>query len=217
MLFLCWLFSSQQLRYLLPALPLLAIATTGAIGAASKTDGKANNGRILLWTLAAACGVTALTSLAWWLQQNPLPGVTGMETRAEYLARRLDYYPYYADINAQLPPDARVWLVNMRRDTYHLQRAYFSDYLFEDYTLASWVKTGATVADMRARVRAMGLTHALVRHDLLFDSTRSSLTDPRLSEAENRERLARLKNFLTQGTNIIRQDDKFMLVEFPQP
>ena len=63
---------------------------------------------------------------------DPLRVVLGGEPRNGYLERRLDYYRYYEVINRQLPPTARVWLIDMRRDTYHLERPYFSDFIFED-------------------------------------------------------------------------------------
>ena len=56
-----------------------------------------------------------------------------------YLTRNLDYYPYYQYLNTQTPPDAKVWLINMRRDTYYLDRPAVSDYLFEDWTLRQMV------------------------------------------------------------------------------
>ena len=93
----------------------------------------------------------------------------GGEGRADFLRQRLDYYPYYEVVNRELPPTAKVWLINMRRDSYHLERPYFSDFIFEDYTLTRYVRAAAGVHEIRSRVRADGITHLLVRHDFLLD------------------------------------------------
>ena len=92
--------------------------------------------------------------------------VLGGETRAQYLARRLDYYPYYRAVNETLPSNAHVWLIDMRRDSYHLERTYFSDYFFEDFTLRRWVDAATTHRELWSRARAAGITHVLARHDV---------------------------------------------------
>ena len=109
----------------------------------------------------------------------------GGESRDAYLARNIDYYPYYQALNTETPPDSRVWLINMRRDTYHLDRPYFSDYLFEDWTLRRMVwKRAARRAQDKAKER--GFNYVLVRHDFLFDYDGSTLVDDRNREKRTR-------------------------------
>lgn len=208
--FFCWLGSSQQLRFLLPAFPGLAVAIVFIAAAVSARSSKK---RVLPWTLLAATVAGQLTILSWFLAQNPVRAALGGESRQTYLERRLDYYPYYEIINTQLPFDARIWLINMRNDTYHLDRPYFSDYIFEDYTLTKLVKEARELSELRARVRAMGITHLLIRHDVLLDYDRSPLVDEQRDRAENQARLALLRAFLLEGTRVLRSDGKFMLVE----
>jgi hypothetical protein len=89
--------------------------------------------------------------------------------------------------------------------------------LFEDYTLAQLVGEAANVADLRRRVREMGITHVLARRDVLLDPARSVIVDPRLDAAKNDARRQMVKDFLTQGAKIIRQDDRlYLLVELPR-
>src|SRR5216683_2535485 len=163
-LFVFWLFSSQQLRYLLPAAAGLAVAIA-----------------------VAGSG----------------------------LARGLDYYPYYQVVNRDLPPTATVWLIDMRRDTYHLDRPAFSDFIFEDYTLTRYVRTATSVDEIRARVRADGITHLLVRHDILLDYDRSPIVDERRPRQENVAKLELMTAFFTQDTRVIKGDRKFWLIELP--
>jgi hypothetical protein len=120
-------------------------------------------------------------------------------------------------INRDLPSTARVWLINMRRDTYHLDRPYFSDFVFEDYTLVRYVRGSESAAEIRARARAAGITHLLVRHDLLFDYARSSIVDDRQSREHNLAKLALTASFFREGTRLLRGDQKFWLIELPRP
>lgn len=212
-LFIFWLFSSAQLRYLLPALPGLAVSIAASC-ALIAGHGK-GGARVAQWTLIAIALAGCLTTLAWFAEQNPLRVVAGGESRRDYLARRLDYYPYYEVINTELPKGARVWLINMRRDTYYIERPYFSDYMFEDYTIKRYVDEARTAADVRARARAAGITHLMVRYDVLLDYDRTPIVDERRSREENLEKMRILKGFLTEDTKILRSDEKFLLIELP--
>ena len=211
-LLLFWLFSSQQLRFLLPALPGIAVAVAAA-GMAAEDAGL---GRHFRWLVlgAAAAGVPIV--LAWFAELNPVRAALGGESPSAYLSRRLDYYPYYELINESLAPTARVWLINMRRDTYHLDRPYFADFVFEDYTLTQYVRAASSVAELRARARAAGITHLLVRHDLLFDYARSPIVDDHLPRERNLAKLQLLADFFQDGTRLIRGDRKFWLIELPR-
>lgn len=150
------------------------------------------------------------------MDRNPLRVSLGGETREDYLRRHLDYYPYYEIINTQLPIDAKIWLVNMRRDTYHLNRPYFSDYTFEDYTLVKYVKEAKDLKELRARIRADGITHLLVRHDVLLDYEKSSVVDERLSSQENKTKMDLLNALLKDGTTVLRGNEKFILVQLAE-
>jgi hypothetical protein len=207
-LFLWWLVSAQVLRYLLPALPPLAVATAAA-GAATAVAVR----RALSWSLLVIAAASQLVALAWFLQDNPLAVALGGESRTAYLDRRLDYYPYYRLINDVLPGEAKIWLIDMRRDAYHLERAFFSDYLFEDHTLQRFVARARTPADLRASARGLGVSHVLARHDLLLDYARSPFVDDRRPEAENRARLALVQAFLTGSGRVLKADGKFILAE----
>lgn len=209
-LFVFWLFSSQQLRYLLPATPGLAVAIAVAGHGLDRTVSRPL--RVLVLA-AAALGLPVLA--AWFLALDPARVVLGGEPRETFLARRLDYYPYYQVVNHDLPPTARVWLIDMRRDTYHLDRPSFSDFIFEDYTLTRYVRSAASVEEIRARVQADGITHLLVRHDILLDYERSPIVDEQRPRSENVAKLELMTAFFMQGTRVIKGDRKFWLIELP--
>jgi hypothetical protein len=210
-MFLFWLFSSQQLRYLLPVLPVLAIGICAA-GQVISREKKALGG-VWQFSLGTSALAALLTGFAWFLQKAPLRIVLGGETRDEYLARNIDYYPYYQALNTETPAEAKVWLINMRRDTYNLDRPYFSDYLFEDWTLRKMVWEARSAADLRAKAKAQGFNYVLVRHDFLFDYDRSTLVDDKKPKQENEAKLKIAKEFLLDEANTVRADKKFSLVK----
>jgi hypothetical protein len=210
-MFLFWLFSSQQLRYLLPILPVLAIGIVASAEAISQKIGGVRS--ILPVSLAAASVAGVLVSCAWFLQTAPLRVVLGGESRDEYLTRNLDYYPYYEWLNTQSTSDAKVWLINMRRDTYNLDRPVISDYLFEDWTLRKMVWEARSVQELKAKAAAMGIKYVLTRHDFLFDYSRSTIVDDQKPRAENEAKLKMTKDFILDPTNTIRSDNRFSLIK----
>jgi hypothetical protein len=205
--------STQQIRFLLPALPALAVAMA-ASGMAAERSARS---RLLRWLFmgAAAAGVPVI--LAWFATLDPVRVVLGGESRSAYLARRLDYYPYYEVVNREVPPSARVWLINMRRDTYHLERAHVADFVFEDYSLTRYVRDAASPDDVRGRLRAEGITHVLVRHDQLFDYARSPIVDDARSREHNLAKLALMEAVFRDRARLLRGDRKFWLIEIARP
>src|SRR5207245_1176180 len=77
--------------------------------------------------------------------------------------------------------------------TYHLERPCVADYLFGDYTLNQWIRETRDATTLQARARALGVTHLLIRHDVLFDSARSVLVDESGPREENLTRLELLR------------------------
>lgn len=209
--FLFWLFSSQQLRYLIPILPLLAIG----IAAAAERIAERRSPLYMAakYSICIAAIGALLTSFAWFLQKAPLRVVLGGETRDQYLTRNLDYYPYYQALNTTTAPDVRVWLINMRRDTYHLDRPVVSDYLFEDWTLRTLVWESRSVQELKAKAAAMNVQYVLARHDFLFDYDRSTLVDDKKPRAENEAKLKIAKESILDKANTVHADEKFSLVK----
>ena len=211
--FTFWLFSSQQLRYLLPVMPSLAVAMVVAANLIS--SGKPKFRKTVYAGFLATSLIGILTSAAWFAEKNPLRVVFGGESREDYLTRRIDYYEYYKIINNDLPPDAKVWLINMRRDSYHIDRAYFSDYMFENWTLKKLVEESRGADELRRKARGMGITHVLTRHDFLLDYRQTDIVEEKRSENENRIKLKMTEDFILDEANTIRADKKFSLVKLP--
>ncbi len=205
---LFWLFSSPQLRYLLPIVPLLAVGIAAAID--SLTDETVGNA--WKYSLVGASAAAMLTGFAWFCQKAPLRVVLGGETRDEYLTRNLDYYRYYKHLNTEAPPDAKVWLINMRRDTYHIDRPVVSDYLFEDWTLRDMAWSARNAPELKAMAASLGIQYILTRDDFLLDPQKSTLIDDRKA-AESQTRIQMVRELVRDPQRTVMSDEKFSLVK----
>ena len=210
-MFLFWLFSSQQLRYLLPILPILAIGIAAAATRAAAKGTPLYNASKYAIGIAGVAGI--VVSAAWFLQKAPVRVVLGGETEDHYLARNIDYYPYYQWLNTETEPGAKVWLINMRRDTYNLDRPYFSDYLFEDWTIRKMVWEARSAEELKAKAASMNVQYILTRHDVLFHPQRSTLIDDERPPSESEAKLKIAKDLLLDPARTIRADQKFSLVK----
>lgn len=206
-MFAFWLFSSAQLRYLLPIVPALAIATMASVEAYRE-----RLKTVAQYAFAAASVAGILTTFAWFCQKAPLRVALGGETRDQYLERNIDYYPFYQTINSNTPTDAKIWLINMRRDTYHIERPVFSDYLFEDWTFRKLLWDSNSKEELRTKASAMGIKYILVRHDFLLDPSRTTIIDDKKSRAENDAKLRTASEFLLDKVCTRRVDSKFSLI-----
>ena len=207
--YFCWLFSSQQLRFLMPAIPLLTLAIVAVAASIQVKKNWLLKGLILSSVIPGL-----LVILVWFLEANPVLAALGGEAREEYLQRRLEFYPFYQAANNLLPADAKIWLINVRNDTVHLERAYFADYFFEDYTISKMVKEAQNVGQLKADIKAMGITHLLVRYDVLTDYKISPLVDEvTKSEAENLAKIRMFNALLTEESKVLKKDARVILVE----
>jgi hypothetical protein len=199
--FLFWLFSSEQLRYLLPVLPAVAVgiaAAVSALGCRQRT--------LLLATVAPGILVIG----AWFLQQNPLPVLMGGESRQSFLERRVDHYRFYEAANQLLPANARLWLIDMRGDTYYLDHPYFFDFRIEHYTLMQLVRSSDSIEELNYQVRGRGISYVLARTDLLLDYATSPIVDDTHPREENERKLRLVREFLL-GSEVLKRDDHFVL------
>jgi hypothetical protein len=78
------------------------------------------------------------------------------------------------------------------------------------------VRAARDADELAARVRAAGITHILVRPELLLDYTRSSIVDDRRSREENLAKLELLTTFFARARRV-RADETFWLLELPPP
>lgn len=67
-----------------------------------------------------------------------------------------------------MPKDSRIFLILASNQPYYLEREYFSDAVFEAYTIKQIVASSASPDEIRNKLVERGFTHLLYRPRLLF-------------------------------------------------
>ncbi|MEE8348255.1 MAG: glycosyltransferase family 39 protein, partial [Acidobacteriota bacterium] len=207
-----WIFSSQQLRYLLPALPSTAVCIVCAAQRWTVTSAARRNETLLGAAVLAIFLSNLLIVGGLFQSRSPTAVVLGSEPREEYLGRHLAYYSLYQMANATLPADSRIWLVNLRNDTYYLERPSFSDDFFEHWTLVQLITESSNVKELTEKVKTLGVTHLMVRYPLFLDLEHSPLVDPSRPQ-ESQRRLTLFKDFLFGQGGILQGNLNFVFVK----
>lgn len=154
--FVFWALSSQQMRLLVPILPLLAIAGAVTITELLAVLGAARLGSGIALTLAAV--------LAFWTHQARIgrsPEVFGLylETAGDLKATAV--LPVYRFLDDGLPDGARVLLLNTNF-RFFTEREVLADSFFEASQIREWLGPDSNTALVRQRLAARGITHLLI-------------------------------------------------------
>lgn len=98
---------------------------------------------------------------------SPLEYLQGKESREAYLSRQLPEYPAFLYINQKLPSAARIYLIFIGRRAYYSERDYFHDAGDNPWVLVRMIQDVQNGREIGVELGEMGLTHLLVREDLL--------------------------------------------------
>lgn len=180
----------QQVRYILPTLPFLAIIAV--MGLKDLTDRlksetlfhslKSHNkikssARILL--LAVVVMLLSMNMLYLKNRLNiikPLPYVLKRETRNDFLKRHLLHYDAVHFINSHLPDDAVIYQFFLGRRGYYLDRSYQNEPSFGMNTLKRLVDSSGGRKKFQQSVGSMGATHVLMRTVLVDNYLRDNFS-----------------------------------------
>jgi hypothetical protein len=91
-----------------------------------------------------------------------------MESRREFLSRLIPSYDMFHYVNTLLPLDAKVFLIYMRNPGFLCKRAYFSDSMFESFTIQKYLSRCTSTADLYDRLKKSGFTHFLYDDQFVF-------------------------------------------------
>jgi len=204
LVFLFWSATSQQLRFLMPAIALGAVL--GAAGLAYLTGGAAWRSVLVLGLAAAVMGGLLLVP-----DQNGspfvagtlagrLPVVLGLESKQEYLGRSIQSFGMFDQIKKTLPPGAPVFLIWENR-AYYLDNPYFADSFFEASSVMRLVALSRDPDDLAHAIGAMGYKYIVV--------------NDRLGEFFSRyyppAEIAKLKDFMAQHLDTVATSNKITL------
>ena len=166
-----WALTSQQLRFLLPALALFATAGATALSDASQGDRRRAWLRFMflgILFVEIAVLVTPNQYGQSWMGDalgERLDVAIGFETRERFLERTIQPYSLYRQADVSLPPGEPVFMIWENR-AYHLRRPYFADSFFEASTLMRIVAEADDAGDLKDRIVMMGYRYVVV-NDLL--------------------------------------------------
>ena len=173
--------TAKQVRYILPVLPFLAIIAVMGIKdlldmmterpffSALRFEEKLKSiGRVFVFASIAIL----LTFNFIYLKNrtkiiNPFPYVLGKETREAFLKHHLLDYDAVEYVNHFLPDDAVVFTMFLGRRGYYLDRTYKNEPSFGMATLKHMINISEDPKKFMGYVRSMGVTHILMRIDLV--------------------------------------------------
>lgn len=152
--FLLWSVTSQQMRFLVPVLPLLAVASARSLAALLRGLPAP------LWRRAAEAVLSLL--------------VLGLLVHGLADLRRAGWRPHavFAFINENLPADSRILFLNTNQG-FFCRRPFIADSFFQASQMRALLADLETEAAVGARLRELGVTH------ILFDRRDRGIVYPR--------------------------------------
>ncbi|MBN1347337.1 MAG: glycosyltransferase family 39 protein [Phycisphaerae bacterium] len=156
--FVFWAMTSQQMRFLIPILPLLSLAA--AFGVVDFLAGISNGmGRRAVSLAAAGCAVVALVMALG--DRIPASGkLAQFYWRHGPGAQQLGPSDVMRFVNERLPGDARILFMGFNGG-FFCERDYIADSMFEASQIAEMLRGARTVQEARALLEARGITHVL--------------------------------------------------------
>ncbi len=168
--FLAWALTAQEIRYLLPMVPVLALLTVaGFLGTTMAASAKPFAGRLALLIVLAGGAAAALPAVYplwarewtyWHSYKCPWPYLTGQETAEQYVLRDVPSIYVYDYINRNLNSGQRILLLNDSAQYYSRVPTLYSFTVEADLILMDTTEEGVV-----ARMRASGVTHVLLNYN----------------------------------------------------
>lgn len=163
--FLFWASSAQQIRYLIPIFPFLSLLT-GIILASY--DQRKVLGIILILLIAGSLAFNGFTIIRHFGTTKPFGVLIGTEDRDSFLKRRFPSYGIFNYINTNLPGNSKLFLIYMKNWGFFLDRDFYSDSMFETFTIQKILSSSGAPKEIHGIVRANGFTHLLCDLNYLY-------------------------------------------------
>jgi hypothetical protein len=162
-----WATAAQQMRYLIPIFPFLAIMVAYIVTYFRRQ-------RVLfaflVLVIGGSLGINGYNVLGHFLKIKPAGVVLGLESREAFLSRMIPSYDMFHYVNNNLPEESRVFLIYMKNMGYLCSRPYYSDSMFESYTIEKILSEAATPLDVYNVLKKQGFTHVLYDINYVFGS-----------------------------------------------
>ena len=156
--FMFWASSAQQIRYLIPIFPFLAMMTAYVLSYYRSRWGAF---AVLTVFIAGSLAFNGYHMVKDFVKIRPVDVVTGQEDRDTFLSRMLPSYAMLQHVNTQLPEDSNVFLIYMKNLGYLCDRPFYCDSMFESYTIQQILARSESHTDIYDSLRERGFTHIL--------------------------------------------------------
>jgi len=157
-MFLFWASAAQQIRYLIPIFPFLAIITGSIL---TDYQNKKMVFYLLVFMIAGSLVFNGYYMIKDFRKINPVNVVIGKEGRTEFLGRMLPSHGMFDTMNRHLPPDAKIFLIYMKNWTFLCEKECYSDSMFESYTIQKLLSQASAPAEVFSALTGKGFTHIL--------------------------------------------------------
>lgn len=161
-----------RIRYILPIVPPLVVLFAYAVFNIYLSIKQP------AYLFACLIFFAGLHALYLWRQISdaaPFGYLTGQESRDAYLERALPDYAVFEYINRSLPPTGKIYLLFVGRRAYYCDRDYFHDGGELPGLLLSAIQTAKEPGQIANALKAKGITHLMIREDLLARFLRHNL------------------------------------------
>jgi hypothetical protein len=168
--FVVWAISSQQMRFLISVLPLLAAATAVTASwavdrlgmfASFRLSGRAHTiVAIALPSIVTAGAIAVLGLASRYVRGGTIDAARNLLTASPSL-REWTPDPVYTFVRRQLPPSAKIMLLNANHG-FFLDREYIADSFFEASQLNALIGPASERGGLTELFRQLGVTHVLV-------------------------------------------------------
>ena len=162
-----------RIRYILPIVPaLVVLATYGVFNVYLRIKQPA----ILFAGLIFFAAWHGIYLWRYAYQATPLGYLSGVESHAAYLTRKLPEYTSFQYINRDTGESAKIYLLFIGRRAYYCEREYFHDGGELPRYLLAAIRTGKGPDDIARTLKQKQITHLMVREDLLAKFLTHNLT-----------------------------------------
>jgi len=203
--FCFWASSAQQIRYLIPLFPFLAILVSLTISYYRR-----NKTLFILLSIFIMAGLlfNGYHILRDFRKISPSGVLTGHENKNAFLTRMIPSYEIIKHVNTQLPEKCYIFTIYMRHNAYLFNRPFYSDSMFESHTIETILNNSKTPEDVLLALKEKGFTH------ILYDINYVTGDVGTLSDENKKLFLA----FQTGYLKLLKSDkDRYFLYRFLEP
>lgn len=161
-LFLFWAFSSQQMRLLIPALPLFSLTAAYSTAHLLRTFfKKASYLRRAEWATAVGCSLLILSVSA----HSITYGISIIDDLVLWgdQIREANVHPIHRVIHRRTPPEAKILFLNTNHGFFS-KREYIADCFFEASQINAALKDKDTEDKIDDWLGKLGITHVLINN-----------------------------------------------------